>query len=74
MTGVLLVCLLPGMTFAGGPDTVESLPTLDEAVKLALANNRGKSESDTLYEVKKYYYQLLEKRNSWEFLMKFAGI
>lgn len=62
MTGVLLVCLLPGMTFAGGPDTVESLPTLDEAVKLALANNKGKSESDTLYEVKKYYYQLLAKK------------
>ncbi len=50
------------LALAGGPDVVNPIPSLEEAVQLALKNNSGQDVSDTIYEVKKYYYQLLTKK------------
>ncbi|QPJ63200.1 MAG: hypothetical protein G3M70_15485 [Candidatus Nitronauta litoralis] len=61
----LLFLLLPiqiEFSFAGGPDTVNPLPSLKEAIQTAIKLHPETDQNQVEYEVSKSYFTLLAKR------------
>ncbi len=57
---VLALALFQSLSaWAGGPDSVERLPSLEKAVKMAIAHHPDTPKVKVKYEVSKHYYQLL---------------